>query len=73
VRLRRDRWLAETSACVSFLIGEPREVEKKEIPRSRVEEKMGRAGIVPQRRGRRPKPECMKTSRINDANESERK
>ena len=70
VRLRRDRWLAETSAYGSFLIGtgsHPR-WRQNEIPRSKVEEKMGRAGIVALSRGRRPKPECMRSSRINNAN-----
>ena len=63
---------AETSAYGSFVIGtgSHARLRKKEIPRSKVEEKMGRAGIVPQRRGRRPKPECMRNQRINDANES---
>jgi hypothetical protein len=46
VRLRRDRWLAETSAYGSFLIGTGSHARwrKKEIPRSKVEEKMGQGG-----------------------------
>jgi hypothetical protein len=33
---------------------------------------VSRVGIVPERRGRRPKPECLTTTRINDSSVSER-
>ena len=32
---------------------------------------VSRVGIVPERRGRRPKPECLKTTPINDPSLSE--